>query len=85
MPEAPTPAPLLAPSPPHPLDVLSSREREVALLLARGDHTNREIATALGLSIKTIDTHRRNILRKLGLRGNVALVRFMIRNGLVTP
>ncbi len=69
---------------PHPLAVLSSREREVALLLAVGD-TNREIATALGVSIKTIDTHRLNILKKMDLRGNVALVRFMIRSGLVQP
>lgn len=64
--------------------VLSAREHEVALLLARGD-TNREIATALNISIKTVDTHRGHILKKLKLKNNVALVRHMIRAGLVTP
>ena len=79
----PTAQPVLE-TPPGPLSVLTTREREVALLLARGD-TNREISTALGISIKTIDTHRGHILKKLELRGNVALTRWAIRNGLVQP
>lgn len=84
MPDAPAPAP----TPPilalTILDKLSARELEVAYLLVRGQ-TCREIATALGISIKTIDTHRAHVLKKLALRNNVALTRFMIRHGFVTP
>ncbi len=65
-------------------NTLSIREAEVALLLGRGD-SNREISIALGLSIKTIDTHRMHVLKKLGLKGNVALVKYLIREGHVTP
>lgn len=61
---------------------LTSREREVALLLAVGK-TNREIAKDLGISIKTIDTHRGHILKKLELRNNVELARMAIREGYV--
>lgn len=63
---------------------LTPREHEVALMLARGD-TNREIATALNVSIKTVDTHRGHVLKKLELKNNVSLVRFTIRMGLVQP
>lgn len=69
---------------PRPYPELTNRELEVAYMLARGE-TNREISTALGISIKTIDTHRGHLLKKLGCRNNVALVRLMIRDGLVTP
>lgn len=65
-------------------DRLTLREREVALMLARGD-TNREIANALGISIKTVDTHRGHVLAKLECKNNVGLARFMIREGRVTP
>lgn len=71
-------------APPHPFAKISARESEIALLLARGD-TCREIAEALKLSVKTVDTHRLNILRKLELRGTVDLARYAIRHGLVTP
>lgn len=63
---------------------LSTREREVALLIARGE-SNHEIAKALGISVKTYDTHRLHILEKLHLRNTVQLARMMIRAGLVTP
>ncbi len=63
---------------------LTAREREVAFMLARGE-INREIAAALDISIKTVDTHRGHILKKLGCRNNVALARLLIRDGLVTP
>lgn len=63
---------------------LTPRELEVALMLARGD-TNREIANAVGISIKTVDTHRGHVLKKLELKNNVALARFTIRMGLVQP
>lgn len=75
--EAPAPAP-------HPLAALSPREAEVATALAHG-LDNREISKALGISIKTVDTHRGHVLKKLKLKGNVALVYFMIRAGLVKP
>lgn len=73
-----------APAPPSPLAALSPREVEVATALAHG-LGNREIAKSMGISIKTVDTHRGHVLKKLKLKGNVALVYFMIRNGLVTP
>lgn len=60
---------------------LTEREKEIGLLLARGD-TNREIASALNISIKTVDTHRGHILKKLALRNNVGLARFVICAGL---
>lgn len=66
-----------------PFPTLTDREREIALLLARGD-INREIAKALGISIKTVDTHRGHILKKLGLRHNVDLARYALRMGYVT-
>ncbi len=67
-----------------PLSVLSARELEVADLLARGA-PNREIAKALGISIKTVDTHRAHVLKKLDCANNVALCRRMIREGRVAP
>lgn len=63
---------------------LSPREAEVMRKLAAGS-TNREIADELALSVKTIDTHRGNLLRKLRLRNNSDLTRFAIRIGEVTP
>ena len=58
----------------------SPAEERVARLLALGAMT-REIADTFGVSIKTIDTHRGRVLRKLGLRTTVALVRYAIRHG----
>ena len=63
-----------------PFAELTAREREVALLLAVGTG-NREIARSLGVSVKTVDTHRGHVLRKLGLRNNVELARLAIRRG----
>jgi DNA-binding NarL/FixJ family response regulator len=65
-----------------PAHLLSTREREVMKYLARG-MTNREIADLLGISIKTVDTHRGHVLKKLGLRNNSDLTRFAIRYGYV--
>jgi DNA-binding NarL/FixJ family response regulator len=48
-------------------------------------HTNREIGAILHLSEKTVESHRANILRKLGMRDRVELVRYAIRRGLVEP
>jgi DNA-binding NarL/FixJ family response regulator len=65
-----------------PLDHLTAREREVLQLIAEG-HTNREIATHLYLSEKTVEKHRGHLMAKLQLHDTAALVRFAIRHGLV--
>jgi DNA-binding NarL/FixJ family response regulator len=64
-----------------PVGVLSPRELETLRFLACG-LTNREIATRLGISVKTIDTHRGHVLKKLNLRNNADLTRFAIEHGL---
>jgi DNA-binding NarL/FixJ family response regulator len=65
-----------------PLDTLSMRELQVLRRLALG-HTNREIAKAYHISIKTVDTYRSRLLKKLDLRNNAELSRFAIQNGLI--
>ena len=67
-----------------PLDSLSNRELQVLRRLALG-HTNREIASAYNISIKTIDTYRFRLLKKLNLRNNAELSRFAMQNGLIEP
>ncbi len=67
-----------------PLDSLSMRELQVLRRLAMG-HTNREIAQAYSLSIKTVDTYRARLLRKLNLSNNAQLIRFAIQNSLIEP
>ena len=66
------------------LRVLTPRELEVLRLVAEG-RTNQEIADQLVLSIKTVQTHRANVMEKLGLRDITHLVRFAIRHGLISP
>ncbi len=66
----------------NPLNLLTDRELQIMRLLAAGE-TNREIAAALGVSIKTVNTHRLNILAKLRLRNNADLARFAVRNNLL--
>ncbi len=66
------------------LRVLTPREVEVLRLVAEG-RTNQEIADQLTLSIKTVQTHRANVMEKLDLRDITHLVRFAIRHGLITP
>jgi len=63
------------------LERLSPRELEVLRLVAAG-HTTAEIARSLSISIKTIDTHRSNMYRKLALRNSVDLVRFASLRGI---
>ena len=65
-----------------PLESLSMRELQVLRRLAMG-HTNREIASAYGISIKTVDTYRSRLLKKLNLRNNAELSRFAIQNKLI--
>ena len=64
------------------LDSLSTRELQVLRRLAMG-HTNHEIATTYGISIKTVDTYRLRLLKKLNLRNNAELSRFAIQNKLI--
>ena len=64
--------------------VLTAREREVVQLLAEG-RGNKEVAEALGISIKTAETHRAAIMRKLGLGSLAELVRYAIRNQIIEP
>jgi len=66
------------------LELLTPRELEVLKLIAEGQNS-KEIATALVLSIKTVESHRANILRKLGMRDRVDLTRYAIRRGLIEP
>jgi DNA-binding NarL/FixJ family response regulator len=63
---------------------LSLREREIVQLLAEGK-SNKEVAVALGISVKTAETHRSNIMRKAGLGSLADLVRYAIRNRIIEP
>jgi len=65
-------------------DELTPRELEVTKLIAEA-YTNRQIAEALHLAEKTVESHRANVLGKLGMRDRVELVRYAIRRGLVEP
>ncbi len=64
--------------------VLTGREREVLQLIAEG-HSSKEIAGLLGVSLKTIESHRANLMEKLNIHKVSSLVRFAIRSGLVSP
>jgi two-component system response regulator NreC len=75
------PAPKSTPSRSKPR-ALSRREREVVRLLAHG-YTNRQAAEVLGLSVRTVETHRANLMAKLGLRNRAELVRWAAANKLV--
>ena len=66
-----------------PLDSLSLRERDVLQLVVEG-RTNAAIAQKLSLSIKTVETYRARIMKKLKVRDTVELVKFAMRHGLVT-
>jgi DNA-binding NarL/FixJ family response regulator len=63
-------------------DFLTHREREVVQLLAE-EKSNKEIAVTLGLSVHTVETHRSNIMRKLGTHSLSGLVRYAVRNKIV--
>lgn len=67
-----------------PLSALTPREREIVQAIAEGRST-KQVAAALGISEATAETHRTNIMRKLGLHSVSELVRYAIRNGLVEP
>jgi DNA-binding NarL/FixJ family response regulator len=61
---------------------LTGREQNIVQLVAEG-HTNKELAAVLNISVKTVETHRNNIMRKLDLASSAALVRYAIHNNLV--
>jgi DNA-binding NarL/FixJ family response regulator len=63
---------------------LTPRERDVVVLVAEG-LGNKQVAATLGISAKTVESHRRNIMHKLGLRSTADLVRYALRNGLIRP
>ena len=65
-----------------PASRLSDREREVLVLIASGK-SNKEIASDLGIGVRTIETHRERIMRKLTIRSVAGLTKFAIANGLV--
>jgi len=81
----PLDAPLPAPRPRGATRQLPSpREREVLALLVRG-YANHEIAERLRVSVKTVETHRARLAKKLGVRTRVQLVEYALLNGLLTP
>jgi two-component system, NarL family, response regulator NreC len=63
---------------------LTAREREVVQLIAEGK-SNKEVADAFGISVRTVETHRAGILRKLNLDSVAGLVRYAIRNKIIEP
>jgi DNA-binding NarL/FixJ family response regulator len=65
-----------------PMPVLTSRERRVVQLIAEG-LTNKHVASVLGISPKTVETHRAAVMRKLTLSSSAALVRYAVRNGIL--
>jgi DNA-binding NarL/FixJ family response regulator len=71
-------------APPPPGGPLTPREREVLQLLAEGK-SNKETASALGISVMTVETHRSNIMHKLGAHSVAELVHYAVRHKIVIP
>jgi DNA-binding NarL/FixJ family response regulator len=67
---------------PQAVPALSAREREIVQLLAEG-RSNKEVARALGISVKTAETHRSNIMRKMGFGSLSDLIRYAVRNKII--
>ena len=67
-----------------PTDPLTSRERQILQLIGEGK-SSKEIAALLGISIKTAESHRTRLMRKLDIHEVASLVRYAIRRGLVQP
>jgi DNA-binding NarL/FixJ family response regulator len=67
----------------NPVDLLTSREREILTMVAEGK-TNKEIAQALNLSVYTVESHRGSVMEKLNLHNTGDIVRFALRNGLIS-
>ena len=69
---------------PEPRSRITQREREIIQLLTEGK-SNKEVASALNISTRTVETHRANIMRKLALESLGDLVRYAIRNKIIAP
>jgi DNA-binding NarL/FixJ family response regulator len=63
---------------------LTGREREIVQLLAEGK-SSKEVAVSLGISVKTAETHRSNIMRKLAMHSVSELVRYAVKNKMIEP
>ena len=77
-------AKLVTPNGSPALEPLSERERDIVHLLALG-YTNQEIGTKLYISVRTVDTHRAHVMRKLDLDTRAELVMFALANGVIGP
>jgi DNA-binding NarL/FixJ family response regulator len=66
------------------LDLLTPRQREILQMIAEG-HTTKEVAARLNVSVKTVETHRAQLMERLDIHGVAGLVRYAIRVGLVSP
>jgi DNA-binding NarL/FixJ family response regulator len=67
----------------EPFAQLTSREREVLILIAEGQ-SNKEIANRLGIGVRTIETHRERIMRRLDIHSVAGLTKFAIANGMIS-
>ena len=67
----------------NPIDLLTSREREILTMIAEGK-TNKEIANTLNLSVYTVESHRGSVMEKLNLHNTGDIVRFALRNGMIS-
>lgn len=76
--------PALAPQPSLMRESLSARQREIVQLVAEGK-SSKEVAVALGISVKTAETHRSNIMRKLEMHSVSELVRYAVQNHMIDP
>jgi len=65
-----------------PYERLTSRERQILQMIAEGK-INRKIAKQLGLSVKTVDTHRMRLMNKLDIHDQISLVKYALRKGIV--
>lgn len=66
-----------------PYDALSEREKEILAWIAKG-YSNKEIADSLVISVKTVETHKSNLMEKLGLKTRPELIKFALKKGLLT-
>ena len=64
------------------LGILTPREKEILKLVAQGD-ANKNIATQLKISIRTVETHRNRLIHKLGFKTTAALVKYALDKGLI--
>lgn len=69
---------------PTPLDQITPRQKQILQMVAEG-HSTRGIAEKLSISVKTVETHRAQIMERLGIRDVAGLTRFAMRNGLIAP